>query len=1094
MIIQFPIYGNFPAPLEEGNGGVKKCSDWKNHPLNPPRKPTESTPRGTFTLKICRRGQRPIAVFTLKLLSILMCFGQVQQITIPRIEQMPNEPSPYNVRDWKEVAVQYDAFIYDLNKTGQYLPLIALKNNGFNYPENQGFQIVTYVGTNSAGSNEAINVLPSLVGATLVGIDKSNQNGKNWVLMSQDFFNKKNGLNLYLNSVSTSTGVDWWYETMPSLYFYQLYDLYPGIGGEADFQFTSVADGFAEAVRAMGGGDTPWSKAFMNYRAWDYASMQANPGGVKEPEAAGVYAWVLYHAYKKTGKLEYLKAAEWSMEFLNDWNENPAYEIQLPYGTYVAAKMNAELGTKYDIEKLVNWSFDRGALRGWGTIVGRWNGFDVSGLVGEANDNGNDYAFQMNGVQHAAALVPMLRYDKRFARAIGKWMLNLANATRLFYPGFLPDFLQDASEWSNANDPDRVIGYEALREKWEGNAPFSTGDALRGGWAQTNLALYGTSSIGYLGGMMSKTNDEKIFKINLLKTDFFRENAYPTYLFFNPYSIEKSVQIDLGEEPVDLYETLSETFLQRGVSGTVEISIPADAALIIVQAPSNGTITYQQNKLLVDGVIVDHMQSAVAFTYPPRIQALAAEKQKIEIGDSVQVFATVFDQDSEDFNYSWSTNGGSIVGEGSLVTWTAPASEGAFEIQLVVADEMNNRDTTTLLLQVVAEINLAPQIIEFSNEVNYIGPGEPLAIRVNAADPNDDPLTYAWNASGGLISGMGSNITWTAPETEGIYTIEVQVQDDQNASTSASIEILVKEFVRTNGNLIADYPFSGNANDVSGNELHGMAFGARLTLDRLGNNAQAYFFDGANDRIQVSNEPILNIQNAITVSAWFKADQLPDKEVFLVSHGSWQNRWKISITPERKIRWTINTTDLIADLDSKIPIEVDTFYQVTATFDGKQMALYLNGELHSFREARGDIRQTFLDLLIGQMLPDNTDFNFRGTIDEVKIFDYALVPNEVAQLFETGVVTSTQESVQPEQWITLMPNPARDQLSLRFAKTFRAPFRVAIYNLRGQLLKTETIQSGNQITTLDVENLIPGIYVLHLVSTKDYQTIRFLKQ
>ncbi|MBK8703519.1 MAG: hypothetical protein IPN33_07775 [Saprospiraceae bacterium] len=267
------------------------------------------------------------------------------------------------------------------------------------------------------------------------------------------------------------------------------------------------------------------------------------PTAFPNPEAAGVFGWLLYHAWKETGNPEYLKGAEWSIEFLNNWTTNPSYELQLPYGTLTAAKINAELGAAYDIEKMVNWSFNKGPLRGWGTIVGDWGGFDVSGLVGEANDAGNDYAFQLNGVQQAAALVPMVRYDKRFARAIGKWVLNLANATRLFYPGFLPPNMQDASAWSSVNDPDRVVGYEALREVWQGFSPFSTGDAVNGGWAATNLALYGTSSIGYLGAIVEKTNVDKILKINLLKTDFFREEAYPSYLFYNSYNTSKTIEL-----------------------------------------------------------------------------------------------------------------------------------------------------------------------------------------------------------------------------------------------------------------------------------------------------------------------------------------------------------------------------------------------------------------------------------------------------------------------------------------------------------------------------------------------------------------------
>ena len=40
---------------------------------------------------------------------------------------------------------------------------------------------------------------------------------------------------------------------------------------------------------------------------------------------------------------------------------------------------------------MINWCFDRGELRGWGAITGKWGDYDCSGLIGEANDGGNDY-------------------------------------------------------------------------------------------------------------------------------------------------------------------------------------------------------------------------------------------------------------------------------------------------------------------------------------------------------------------------------------------------------------------------------------------------------------------------------------------------------------------------------------------------------------------------------------------------------------------------------------------------------------------------------------------------------------------------------
>ncbi len=448
--------------------------------------------------------------------------ARAQQIPINRIEQMPNLPSPYEMRDWKQVAIGYDDFVFDLERTGTYLPLIWLNTSTVNYPEHDSFGLETVVGTPRLHSAEAINVLPALVGASLVGIDKSDQNGYNWVLKAEEFFNRRPEENVYLNLPITSSGDDWWYETMPNVFFYQLYDLYryPEHPGDFENQFTTVADRFLEAVERMGGKSAPWTAPNMNYRAFSLSNMKPLLTGVKEPEAAGAIAWLLYNAYTETGDERYRVGAEWAMEFLNGRTTNPAYEIQLPYGVYAAARMNAELNTSYDVEKMVNWTFDVGPLRSWGSLLGTWGGYDVHGLIGE--ESFNDYAFMMNGYQQAGALVPMTRYDDRFARAIGKWVLNLANASRLFYPKYLPATNQDSEDWAFEYDPESYIGHEAIRQSQSGQSPYATGDAIAGGWGHTNLVLYGSSHVGMLGGIVDTTDVDGILKLDLLRTDFFR--------------------------------------------------------------------------------------------------------------------------------------------------------------------------------------------------------------------------------------------------------------------------------------------------------------------------------------------------------------------------------------------------------------------------------------------------------------------------------------------------------------------------------------------------------------------------------------------
>ncbi|HEX2961586.1 MAG TPA: hypothetical protein VHO43_07330, partial [Ignavibacteriales bacterium] len=106
-----------------------------------------------------------------------------QQINVNRIDQMPDIPVPYEMRNWKQVALGYDSLVFNLNAQGDYLPLIFINNNTVNYPSHPSFGLHTVVGTPYPNNGEAINVLPAVVGASLAGIDKSSQNGYNWVLM-----------------------------------------------------------------------------------------------------------------------------------------------------------------------------------------------------------------------------------------------------------------------------------------------------------------------------------------------------------------------------------------------------------------------------------------------------------------------------------------------------------------------------------------------------------------------------------------------------------------------------------------------------------------------------------------------------------------------------------------------------------------------------------------------------------------------------------------------------------------------------------------------------------------------------------------------
>jgi len=111
----------------------------------------------------------PLCIF------VMQSFAQPGQLSISRIDQMPDLPSPFQIRDWNSVTLDYDSFVFDLNKSGQYLPLSRVGSVGqFNYPDNTPIFLDSYVGADDHSNQaEAINILPAIIGASLAGIDKS---------------------------------------------------------------------------------------------------------------------------------------------------------------------------------------------------------------------------------------------------------------------------------------------------------------------------------------------------------------------------------------------------------------------------------------------------------------------------------------------------------------------------------------------------------------------------------------------------------------------------------------------------------------------------------------------------------------------------------------------------------------------------------------------------------------------------------------------------------------------------------------------------------------------------------------------------------
>jgi len=84
-----------------------------------------------------------------------------------------------------------------------------------------------------------------------------------------------------------------------------------------------------------------------------------------------------------------------------------------------------------------------------------------------------------------------------------------------------------------------------------------------------------------------------------------------------------------------------------------------------------------------------------------------------------------------------------------------------------------------------------PTIISSTTTVESEGT---VNLTASASDPDNDPLTYTWSATGGSFNTTsGASVVWTAPAVSDTqqYTITVEVQDDKGASASNSVNITV---------------------------------------------------------------------------------------------------------------------------------------------------------------------------------------------------------------------------------------------------------------------------------------------------------------
>jgi concanavalin A-like lectin/glucanase superfamily protein len=217
----------------------------------------------------------------------------------------------------------------------------------------------------------------------------------------------------------------------------------------------------------------------------------------------------------------------------------------------------------------------------------------------------------------------------------------------------------------------------------------------------------------------------------------------------------------------------------------------------------------------------------------------------------------------------------------------------------------------------------------------------------------------------------------------------------------------------TNG-LVAYYPFSGNANDETGNGNNGEVHGARLVPDRFGHPNAAYAFNGYNSFILLTNS--FNLPGDFTVTAWASANTLGQESfVFHVGTDGGTNFTELpkggnGFGVACNSGWLYDVNDEACFwIGDRIPA-TNTWFYVAMRLGGQYSGISLNGS--GFGGA-GCTPISPVQGFIGAGSQKSSFFN--GTVDDVRVYNRALTDLEIQQLYayEAGPAVTLQKAVRP---------------------------------------------------------------------------------
>lgn len=322
---------------------------------------------------------------------------------------------------------------------------------------------------------------------------------------------------------------------------------------------------------------------------------------------------------------------------------------------------------------------------------------------------------------------------------------------------------------------------------------------------------------------------------------------------------------------------------------------------------------------------------------------------------------------------------------------------------------------------------------------------------------------------------------------------EILALYNENSCSNYTSRVVLPDYVNSNG-LIAYYPFNNDTKDYSGNNLDGINNGATPTTDRFGVANKAYYFDGVSNGILVNNNSNFSFTTNMSITAWVNLQKIQTNPI--VSKWSSQGGYSyvLEAQSDSTVWFFVNSGGVSNTLKGKMKLKPNQNYLVTSTYNGSNFKLYINGILDNTMAYSNPIVTGTSDIEIGKR--NNISAFYKGSIDEVKIYNRALTQQEITNIFSENSCTSltnitdtlTIQSVTgfnslPSDFgtVKVYPNPTKSVLNISVSNPTNN-FTVQIANSQGSVVYNGSLTNAN--TQINLSSLgANGLYFIRILDS-----------